>query len=343
MFTDIFASCRWNELQEQCDMLKRPELFSEAKSMVLGSKEESTVSQYSNQFEKFRQWCVLNGFTKLPAKPSTVALYLVSLIQSDSNCGKSKLNQVFYAIKWAHETACLPDPCADSWLRLCLKGCIRKVSSPVCKKEPVTSKIILDLVERFASENCSLGDLRTVTLFILAFAGFFRINEVLQLTRGDFKFHATHCVIRVKKSKTDVLRQGNEVVIARTGKVTCPVKLLERYFSEADISDVSDHYVFRSVQVCSKAGQYKLRSQNKPLSYTRVRELLKEKLSLLGLDSSLFGTHSFRSGGATVCANNDTNERLWQKHGRWKSVTARDGYVVDSLESRLSVSLNLDV
>ncbi|XP_053390733.1 uncharacterized protein LOC128553580 [Mercenaria mercenaria] len=38
--------------------------------------------------------------------------------------------------------------------------------------------------------------------------------------------------------------------------------------------------------------------------------------------------HSFRSGGASTSANNNTSERLWQRHGRWKSSAARDGLPV---------------
>lgn len=53
------------------------------------------------------------------------------------------------------------------------------------------------------------------------------------------------------------------------------------------------------------------------------------------------GLHSLRSGGATAAANSNVNERCWKKHGRWASDSSKDGYVKDSLESRLSVSKNL--
>ena len=32
------------------------------------------------------------------------------------------------------------------------------------------------------------------------------------------------------------------------------------------------------------------------------------------------------------------NERCWKRHGRWRSEGAKDGYVVDSVYKRLSVS-----
>ena len=52
-------------------------------------------------------------------------------------------------------------------------------------------------------------------------------------------------------------------------------------------------------------------------------------------------THSLRSGGATAAANAGVPDRLFLRHGRWSSVSAKDGYVKDSLASRLSVFRHL--
>jgi hypothetical protein len=49
-------------------------------------------------------------------------------------------------------------------------------------------------------------------------------------------------------------------------------------------------------------------------------------------DIKKFGLHSLRSGGATTCANLGISDRLFKKHGRWSSETAKDGYVKDSLQ-----------
>ena len=56
-----------------------------------------------------------------------------------------------------------------------------------------------------------------------------------------------------------------------------------------------------------------------------------------------FGKHSLRSGGATATANAGAPDRLFKRHSRWASESAKDGYVQDSLSSRLSVSKALGV
>ena len=74
-----------------------------------------------------------------------------------------------------------------------------------------------------------------------------------------------------------------------------------------------------------------------------ARELMLQRLSALGFDPTVFGMHSFRAGGATAAANAGVPDRLFKRHGRWKSDTAKDGYVKDSEKSRLSVSQSLEL
>ena len=70
--------------------------------------------------------------------------------------------------------------------------------------------------------------------------------------------------------------------IARTRSDTCPVSMLERYFKLAQMQGDADKYLFRGL-VKTKEG-HRLRSTGS-ISYTRVRELLKE----IGLDPKEFG------------------------------------------------------
>jgi hypothetical protein len=48
--------------------------------------------------------------------------------------------------------------------------------------------------------------------------------------------------------------------------------------------------------------------------------------------------HRFRFGGATAAAQNDTPARLFRIHGRWKSDKAKNGYALENLQKRLSIS-----
>jgi len=103
----------------------------------------------------------------------------------------------------------------------------------------------------------------------------------------------------------------------------------------------STHYVFRALSM-TKSG-HTLISLNKPISYSSIRDYFKASFKDIVPDISLFSTHSLRAGGASAAANAGVADRLSQRHGRWKTVSAKDGYVDDSLDSRLSVSKNLGI
>ena len=81
----------------------------------------------------------------------------------------------------------------------------------------------------------------------------------------------------------------------------------------------------------------RLRDSGK-LSCSRLTELLREKLTLLGYPAVKFSHRSLRAGGATAAADACVPDRIFKRHGRWKSETAN---VKDSLEKRSLVSKSL--
>ena len=94
------------------------------------------------------------------------------------------------------------------------------------------------------------------------------------------------------------------------------------------ITGCSDKFLFRGIITSKNAGS-RLR-ENGGLSYSRVRELVLEKLAAVGLDQRKFGLHSLRAGGASAAANAGVKDRLFKRHGRWQSESAKDGYIKDA-------------
>ena len=139
--------------------------------------------------------------------------------------------------------------------------------------------------------------------------------------------------IAIKKSKTDQLREGGRVLIAQAASKACAVSLLGKYLKVSNSNLISDMFVFRAM-----SNNKTLRTSNKPMSYTSVRELVLEEFAKLGLKKGKFGLHSLRAGGATAAANRHVADRLFRRHGRWACDASKDLYVKDNIESLLSVS-----
>ena len=128
------------------------------------------------------------------------------------------------------------------------------------------------------------------------------------------------------------------MLIARTRSSTCPVAMLERCIEKTGIRCNDQRFLIHAIQN-TKNGEV-LRQSDK-ISYTCTSDLYNETLTSLGFSAVEFGLHSLISGGATTAASAGVPDRLFKRHGRWKSENAKDGYVKDSIESRLQVSKKL--
>ena len=301
---------------------------------VLQSKATSTTNKYLGGFRRWKCWATECKLPVFPAVSTHVALYLQHLGQSKGS--KAAAEEAVHSISWAHSLAGMPSPTADPFVQAVLAGLKRSLAKPIVKKEPFTVDMVKAVIDD-AMKDGSLSSIRLATMCAMAFAGFLRYSEVCNIRLCDMKLNPSHLKLQIPKSKSDQLRQGDEVVIARSASRYCPVFMLECYMEKAGITLGGEKYLFRGVT----SGKIQTLRPSGQLSYTRFAELLKQKISMLGFPPVDFSPHSLRSGGATVAAAAGVPDRIFKRHGRWKSENAKDGYIKDTLEKRLLVTENL--
>lgn len=311
-------------------------------SLCLTSRADSTTKRYLSHIQKFLKWLHDNKLTPNLPLPSTIIATYLSHLVSQQQTSVSTLSIVYPALKWFQSFVpgnytSFSDPCCKN----IIESHKRNSTKPNAKKEPISAEIIKAVTDKFGTSDASLNDLRIATLFTLGFSGFFRFNELSNIQCNHISFSKDCASIHVPHSKTDIYREGNKVFIARTKTNYCPVSILERYLAAIGGDPSSSTPIFRGIR--KKKSGYEC--TDKKLSYTRCREIFKETLENLNYDSRIYGLHSLRSGGATAAVNNTTttpiSERLLKLHGRWKTDGAKDRYVKESQDSRLSVSRNL--
>lgn len=148
--------------------------------------------------------------------------YLKSLIQSNSSF--STIEAAFYGIRWAHNLYGFHNTCVSVLVKGVLESTKRSLSKPVVKKEPGTPGMILAICEKFVCVNANLSDLRAAGICITAYAGFLRFDKLAFLHCCDVKFcDGKYVELFIAKSKTDIYRNGNAAVLARTGNVNLPI------------------------------------------------------------------------------------------------------------------------
>ena len=321
---------------------KLQELASRLPEFCMKSRADNTRKKYGHAFDNFCKWCYsFNNVNPLPASDYYVSLYLIHL--SETYKSVSKIDEAFYAISWVHKISGFVDPCHSFLCQSVKDGAHRTIGHCIVnKKEPITPEMLQKIVQLYGNNLSNLSDLRIACMCLVSFAGFLRFSELVNLRRSDLKFFQTHMSLYIEKSKTDQHREGNSLMIARTNLPTCPVCMLERYLHVANIDEFSSEFIFRSLIFHKSKHMYTLKG-NKPISYTRAREILLDALESIGLDKSKFGLHSLISGGATAAASAGISDRLFKKHGRWATDTAKDGYVKENISEKLSVSKSLGI
>ena len=112
----------------------------------------------------------------------------------------------------------------------------------------------------------------------------------------------------------------------------CPFSLLKRFIQVGEHS--LDSFLFRKISH-TKAG-FKLRKQK--FSYSRALDWFKIQLNRIHWDPNLYGSHSLRSGGASLTASNMFLDRLIMRHGGWQSVGSKNRYFNESIDPLLRIS-----
>ena len=191
------------------------------------------------------------------------------------------------------------------------------------------------------SDLNNLSDLQVLSIILIAFAGFMRFSEVAAIQANHVKFEETHIQIFLPTSKTDQFRQGQTIYISKTGKLTCPVNMLNAYINTAKIDVESVDFLFKNVQ--QSKGVLIINKAAGQMKYSRVSELVKSKFTEIGLDSKSYHLHSLRAGGSTAAANHHVPDRAFQRHGRWHTTSIKNSYLTESLADLLSVTQNLGI
>jgi hypothetical protein len=131
----------------------------------------------------------------------------------------------------------------DVWLKRIMAGIRHAI---LFKHKKRATPLTPDLLRLATAPHASFTQVNNVNIdavFKLAFLGFLRsgefmadnrlnehISENTKLTRSDVTFglNNKHILLRLKRSKTDLLHKEVEIVITATGEDICPVKALHR-------------------------------------------------------------------------------------------------------------------
>ena len=146
-----------------------------------------------------------------------------------------------------------------------------------------------------------------------------------KITRSNILFAEgnPYAVLQLKQSKTDIELTGVQIILAATGKKTCPVAALTTLYT----LDRQPAY----------APFFRLSSG--AFSQFSVLSALKKQIALAGLAQVDYSGHSFRKYVAQHAADHGMLNEMIQKLGRWTFNTFQL-YFIASPESLYNLNLS---
>ena len=119
-----------------------------------------------------------------------VALYLSFLISKSKT--SASVEEAVNALSWVHRIAVVEDPTNHRLVKQIVAGAKRILAHRVTKKEPITTEILLKLVEEAINEKPELPAVRTITICLLGYDGFLRFDKIASLKESDVTIYNDH-------------------------------------------------------------------------------------------------------------------------------------------------------
>ena len=262
------------------------------------SKAANTLRAYKSDFKDFGAFCAKHSFNSMPTEPKIVSLYLTHL---SKNSKMSTLRRRLVSISMVHK---IKGHYLDTKHPVIienlmgikrLKGTIQKGKKPILINH---LKSIINVINEQKIEEIKKA--RDKSIVLIGFGGGFRRTELVSLDHEDLEFVPEGLKITIKRSKTDQFGEGMIKGLPYfDNELYCPVTNLKKWL---ELSKIKDGPIFRRFAKGLSVTKNRLTDQTVVL-------LIKNYLSLAGIDNSNFSGHSLRAGFATVAAESGADER----------------------------------
>ena len=150
--------------------------MSRLESTVIASRASGTTDAFGRAFQRWKSFASSKDEMQVffSARTEHVVLYLQHVL--DIANSHSAVDSAIYGIQWAYNLVGFPSP-TDSPIIHSISRVVKKLIGTrlVNKMEPISPEMIRKLVEDSDVDN--LLELMNVCIFLLAFAGFFRIEQ----------------------------------------------------------------------------------------------------------------------------------------------------------------------
>lgn len=326
------------------------------------TREAATLNNYASKWAMFDNFLLCHapkGFKWIDATGATVAAFLtmVRIEAQERGVGYAAVKAASAAVACRFLMSGMLSPTDHPLCRLARSEAQKILRSTPLHRDELTAAHLHTMARKYVHARCDLRTRMHFTCLVLSFVGFLRYDDLSKVLVHHelLQIYPTHMAIFLYKSKTDTLWEGAWIHIARLKAPSlCSVSLVEDLIEQGGYQTVPRQgsneedlgpllrgtvsmfgHNARLSQVTST-----LWAPIPPLGYKAYKESIKNLAEGAGISERIL-PHSGRIGGATAAANSGVPDRLFKLHGRWKSESAKDGYIRSDLAAKCLVSLGL--
>jgi site-specific recombinase XerD len=255
--------------------------LSDLLAHIDGAYAPNTLRAYKADMLEFIAYCEKKGVCALPAKPATVAEFLMQTVSRGTK--SSTIRRKVSSISAIHRLSSLEDPTKHSEVRIIQRKIYRQLGTRFDQAYPITRALLTRLL---AACEDDLHGLRDRALLLVAYDSLRRRSELISLRVEDIEWIPDNgASILLRKSKTD--QQGCGKWIHLTSEST---QALHQWLS---VAKINEGLIFRGVRSSG--------SITEGLCESRVSRIYKTLARKAGLGESIIQNisgHSMRVGGA---------------------------------------------
>lgn len=296
-----------------------------------------SVKNLRCQLRKFLKFVELLGQECFPISVYNLCLYIQFL--SCSLSSPQSIRNYVSGLKTIHLLFNVPFPDYNNmFIKLTFKGLEKRLQHVPRRASPMTPQILVqlyDLLDFSIIEHVVMWCLFLFMFFLFARKSQFMCNHVsdphcVRLVKRDH-IYVNEGSLCVKFVWTKTRQSGGDPLVVPLapipGSKLCPVSAYVTMIKSVPASSLSPAFILPS---STGLGPH-------PVMYHRFQTMLRELISVLGLDPRAYSSHSFRRGGASFAFSVGVPGELIQRHGDWRS-DAYKLYLDTTVSQRLTVS-----
>lgn len=283
----------------------------------------STKATYNQGTKHYHSFCCISGISS-PYPLSEQLLCSFASYLGNLHLSPQTIRTYLAAIKFTHISLGYQDPYTQlpsATLKLVQRGIAREYSmsdSSSFTRLPITPHILRGIKALWSQSSFQHDVIMLWAALCTGFFGFFRLGEItspspcnfdpgVHLTFEDISVdnleNTRFITLRIKRSKTDQLRVGTTVSLARADGDLCPVAALLAYIAIRG----------------DRPGPLFVFEDERYLTQALLTQHLRQAISRIGLDPRSYAGHSLRIGAATTAASKGIDDSTIKALGRWRS------------------------